>query len=489
MRLWPFGKKQERKYARNPHVGRVAERNFTAAQANRFLEGWGTDSNSINYYLRTDLPGLRARSRDQVRNNPYAKRFSRVMRSNIVGPAGVKVQAQIVRNGNLDTFANDEIERHFAQWCNFHCDRRGRSSFVDLQSQAIASAVTDGEFLFRKHMAVGLYGYQLELLDPATLDHTKNHVLPNGNQVVLGVEIDGAGMPVRYHFRKMDALGQTYYAGEQFSVAATEIIHGFLPEWACQVRGVPWMHASLQRMKNLDGYDDAAMIASRMGASQMGFFQNEEGGGFPGDEDENDDGGLRFDVEPGTFRELPPGWTLNKFDPRYPHEQYADFVKSTLRGMSAGLDLSYASLSNDLEGVNYSSIRAGVLEDREIFKQLQDWFVRCFVREAYEDWVDYGIMRGAITIGGKRPASKTVNYLAAAYQPRRWSWVDPQKDMAANEMAVKLKLKSRGQIIREQGDDPDSVWRDIEREESRIGPYEPKPEAPNNAGNEPQQDE
>jgi len=43
----------------------------------------------------------------------------------------------------------------------------------------------------------------------------------------------------------------------------------------------------------------------------------------------------------------------------------------------------------DLEGVNYSSIRAGVLEDREIFKGLQDWFIRSLVMPVFDEWVDF----------------------------------------------------------------------------------------------------
>jgi len=55
--------------------------------------------------------------------------------------------------------------------------------------------------------------------------------------------------------------------------------------------------------------------------------------------------------------------------------------------------------------------------------------------------------------------------MLAHYQGRRWAWVDPQKDGNANKLAIDNRLKSRSQIMRESGDDPESVWREIQHEE------------------------
>lgn len=70
--------------------------------------------------------------------------------------------------------------------------------------------------------------------------------------------------------------------------------------------------------------------------------------------------------------------------------------------------------------------------------------------------------------------------MAAHYQGRRWAWVDPQKDGNANKLAIDNRLKSRSQIMRESGDDPESVWREIQREEQimeQLG-IQPIPESP-----------
>jgi lambda family phage portal protein len=187
---------------------------------------------------------------------------------------------------------------------------------------------------------------------------------------------------------------------------------------------------------------------------------------YSGGEDAGD--GVTLDqYEAGTIKDIGDREIIN-LDSDYPHQMYAAFVKSQLQGIASGLGISYHALASDLEGVNYSSIRAGVLEDREVFKGLQNWFIRCFVRPVYEEWLLFARAKDVIKIGPTPLKGPPQAYYAAHYQPRRWAWVDPQKDGAANKLAIDERLKSRSQIMREQGDDPESVWREIQRDEQMM---------------------
>ena len=49
-------------------------------------------------------------------------------------------------------------------------------------------------------------------------------------------------------------------------------------------------------------------------------------------------------------------------------------------------------------------------------------------------------------------------------QGRRWSWVDPLKDVQANIESINAGLKSRRQVIAEQGQDLDEVWSQLQAE-------------------------
>jgi len=413
-----------------------------------------------------------------VRMNPYGKRFITTLKSNVIGPNGITIQAQTMRfkagaGEILDTPANDAIESAFKDWSANHCDYMGRSNWVDLQNMALSCAGQDGEFIFQKFVgkAAGKYGFQLKSIDPELLDVEKNTPV-KGGEIRLGVEYDDTGRVVRYHFCRRNLTGgyrTGYDAGERYSVPAENIIHGFISEWPDQSRGAPWMHASLERSKHLEKYDEAAIVNARAGASTMAVLKSHPGDEYTGSEKgTGEDADATLDhYEAGTIKDIGDR-DIVQLDPDYPHQMYADFVKSQLRGIASGLGISYHSLSNDLEGVNYSSIRAGVLEDREIFKGLQNWFIRGLIRPVYEEWIRNAYIMEAITIGPRPLARGPKEYYPAHYQARRWAWVDPQKDGTANQIALASRLKSHSQIMREQGDDPESVWREIQRDQEMM---------------------
>lgn len=50
---------------------------------------------------------------------------------------------------------------------------------------------------------------------------------------------------------------------------------------------------------------------------------------------------------------------------------YEAFIKQQLRAISVGLGITYEQLTGDLSGVNYSSIRVGLLEFRRRCTALQ----------------------------------------------------------------------------------------------------------------------
>jgi len=455
--------RRQKNYGPNPMS--KARSGFFSTEVDRLLSGWQTGSSSIDFYLATELQKIRARSRDMVRKNPYGKRYVSSVKSNVVGHSGITVQAQTTffdrRAGRevLDVAANDAIEAAFKDWALNHADYRGRCTWQDLQHLAISSAVQDGEFIFRIRFT-GKYGFQLECIDPELLDVTVNTKTGRG-VVRLGVEYDQNGKAISYRIKKADQWGN-YGLGDPETVDASEIIHGFINEWPDQSRGIPWMHSALERAKHLEKYEEAALVKARSTAATMSFLRSPEGEEYEGDEDYGN--GVTLDeYEAGTIKDIGNREVIHA-DSSYPHQMYGDFVKAQLQSIASGFGVSYHTLSGDLEGVNYSSIRAGVLEDREIWKLLQNWFIRCLISPVYQGWLTSSLAKKSIKIGVMPLSRPFETYRAAHFQPRRWAWVDPQKDGYANELALRHRLKSYSQIMREQGDDPDAVWREIERD-------------------------
>lgn len=447
------------------HVNRTSVRMFSAANNDRLNASWSSTPAPADYIVRRNQRSLVARSREQAANNDYMRGFLRMAAQNIVGPHGIRLQAQSrSADGTLDTDANDAIEWAWDEWCRAdNCDVSGRRSFRIIQGGAATGAGRDGEFMIREVWGAdaGPWGYALQVLDPqrCPVDYDEDY-RRDGTFVRHGIEFNRYGRPIAYLFTTTDEREADYvYGGRSFlRIPASEIIHGFVEDFTGQKRGLPWSATALWRMRMLNDFEKSALVNARVAASKGGFFQWREGYGRDHDEDNE----LYMEAEPGTFQELPAGVEFKEWTPQYPSGEFAQFVKSGLRGIATGLGVSYNNLANDLEGVNFSSIRQGALDEREHWKGLQEWLIETMIDRVYRNWLKVALLAGRISVRGRPlPADRLHQYQNAAWQPRRWAWIDPRADVnSAVEMKNNL-MGSFGQFIRDQGRDPQTVWREI----------------------------
>lgn len=449
----------------NPPAQR-GQRKFEAAAINRLTASWIAGSASMDEDLRGSLDAIRNRSRDLFKNDAYAAKFGRMVRNNVVGAQGFVLQAAAIdAGGKADSAANKAIENAWYRQCrpgNF--DVTGKLSCDDFWRTAIVTLARDGEILIRKVRGNGRgeYGYQLQLLDVARLDTNLNRApVGTSNAIIMGVEVDQYRAPVAYHLFKSLRPG---VGRERERVPAADMLHIFIPWDAEQTRGVPWMHASMHLLRQLGGYREAAVIAARIGAAKMGFYTRKADEEPPHD-GENEKGDFVTSAEPGTFEVAPDGYSFESWDPDYPHEQFDTFCKATLRGISSGIGVAYPSLGNDLEGVNFSSIRSGVIEEREEWMVIQAWLIAVALTPIFEDWLGWALLRGDIRLpnGSALPAGKVDKFSEHTWQGRRWQWVDPLKDVEASVSAIEHHLASPQQIAAQTGRDIVDVLDDIQR--------------------------
>lgn len=477
---------EDRKRTGSRAGAQLARRGFEAAKIGRLNAGWTTEDLSLNHNVLRDLRVLRARSRQMARDNDYAKHFLRMVKTNVVGHAGVQLQVHALRDDRtIDEQDSQLLEQAFAEFSrpgNFEVT--GKLARADWERLFIETVARDGEALAEEVWGRGPYGYMLRMLDPALLDVAFNQDLQGGRKIRMGVEIDELRKPVAYWMlapEANDPITGTYMGSKHVRVDAASIIHAFVSEDVDQLRGVPWMHTILSRTNQLHGFEEAAVVAARIGASKMGFYESPNGDMSPlasdvdgAGEGDGQQGELMEEAEPGHFSHMPPGFKFHEFNPDYPHAHYGAFVKSCLRGIAAGLGVSYNNLANDLEGVNYSSMRAGTIEEREVWKGLQTWLIGQVHFRVYANW-----LKGALTTGRVAlPASKYAKFNAPVWQGRRWPWVDPKNDVDTHIAEINAGLTSRGRVMREQGVDPEEVYRELEYEKKRLADILPQQNPP-----------
>lgn len=442
---------------------------FAAADQNRLTAGLLAESQFINTTLRYQLRILRARSRQLAQNNPYARRFAQMVVDNVCGPEPFKLQGKVKnRSGVLDDNANDKMEDCWKAWGRKgNCEITGQWSWNTLQRLLVRNLCIDGELLIRKLKGpeYGPHGLKLQIIDADRLWEHKNQALDNGGAIQSSIEVDAVGKPVAYWIlRRKPAQWQfSGYTLEMDRIPADEIIHVFVPEFAEQIRGIPWMYAAMLNLVHLGAFEEAAVIAARIGASQMGFIESPDGGAALADSAGKDEtGSPQVDVEPGQMNTLPAGYKFNAgWNPKYPDAAMGPFIKACLRGVSAGVGVAYHNLANDLEGVNYSSARIGELDERDMWMGLQvftsDHLHEPFI---YNDWLPMQVLTGKLPFN---PANLD-KYRAVTFRGRRWAWVDPMKEVGAQIEAINAKLKSRTEVIGDQGGDITETWEEIQQE-------------------------
>jgi lambda family phage portal protein len=445
-------------------------RSFDAAVSDRLTTDWNPATVDINELLRAQLLPLQGRARHLVRNADYPTRWVSLVTDNVIGHQGIQIQSRAAsRRGDVDKQAAREIEKHWREWCEEHCDFLGQMQFLDMQHAAAASWATNGEFLLRKLYGAdgGRYGLRLQMMDCMRLDPGYNVELGSGREMKLGIERDVVGRILAYHLTN-GRSGSTYTAANGYDyvrIEAAHVIHGFLVQEAGQMRGIPPMAPVMLRMQHLSKYEQAALVNARGGASTMGLLKNIDGDEDAIDGDTDDGDGPVFEFEPGTFRKIPKGWDAQKFDPAYPNGELPSFVKICLRGASAGLGVAYHGMTGDLESVNFSSGRIGELKERLTWMRLQTWMARRLVRDAFNSWLREALIRQIITVR-RAPLSLSHEdrYRLVTYRYKRWPWVDPAKDANANETLHAMGARSISEIIRDLGGEPEETFEEIARE-------------------------
>lgn len=460
----PFVAKAE---AREPAT--TARRSYAAAKTNRLRGGWLTQGYGPNQEIKVSLSILRARSRELEQNNGWGRKFFRMVRDNIIGENGMILQSRAVtRRGKADEAARNLIEAAWRVWTrNPDLDVAGWLTWWEIE-QLIATAVArDGEAVLRwvddprAPMATCL-----QVLESDYIPDDYNALSANGNRIWMGVETDRYGRRVAYYLHTSHP-GETMlpwvaHRGRFYErVPAEQIIHIYVTERAGQLRGVPWTASAILDAKMLAAFLDSMVDKARLEAAKMGFIEQDEDAVAYKGQGTDEAGAVIAEVEPGVIELLGPGQKFKALDFTATSDVSA-FTKTVLRRVAGGLGVSYNALANDLEGVNFSSLRKGALEEQDMWKTMQAWLMRRLHMKVFDRWLDGALLTGSL---GNLGFADRARLADADWQPRRWQWVDPTKEVGAQKTAVECGFKSRLQVIREQGFDPDQVDEEIAADE------------------------
>lgn len=446
----------------------------SGAQDSRITADWMAADASIDKFIERDLKKLRARSVDLERDDGYVRRFLSEVESNVVGPNGITFKPQCRKRDNrtpngiasaIDESACEALAQawqDFGKRENFSTQRRfTRRRFEQLAVRAVAR---DGGFLTRWVPGFGNdFGFAVQPIRATSLD--PNFSDPKRG-VYMSVEFNDWDEPTAYWIKTRKAKGENMpgMIANRNRVGADEMRHLFVADDFDQTQGKPWMTAAMIRLRMLGAYEEAEVIAAREQAQKTEYFKQNDDSEWIGSKDAQ--GNFLQPSEPLEKFILPRGIEPELISPEHPNANYPEFRKAMLRGIAAPLIVSYNVLANDLEGVSFSSIRQGVLSERELWKCVQVWFIDDFEIPLFQEWLPRAILSGQL------PPSiqmRDIDRLGIAeFSGRRWSWVDPLKDVAAAAREIQLSVNSRSRVAAERDRDFRKLVEENSTEQSQM---------------------
>ena len=417
---------------------------------------------------------LRAKSRDLVRRNAWAAAGIEAFVANAIG-TGIKPQSMVP-----DQATREAIHSLWWDWCE-HADAAGLTDFYGLQALVTRAMLEGGETIVRlryrrteDRLPVAL---QIQVLEAEHLPNTMNRDLPGGNVVRSGIEFDRLGRRMAYHLYRshpndglLAPMSSSASGGgmDTVRVEASEVIHLFRPLRPGQIRGEPWLTRALVKLNELDQYDDAELVRKKTAAMFAGFITRmAPEDNLMGESAADANGVAMAGMEPGTLQILEPGEDIKFSAPADVGSSYAEFMRQQFRAVAAAMGITYEMLTGDLTQVNYSSIRAGLLEFRRRCEALQHGvIVHQLCRPIWRAWMDQSVLEGTLNLPGYRKTQR--QYQAAKWIPQGWKWVDPQKEYNAMKLAIRAGLMSRSEAISGNGYDAEDVDREIAADNARA---------------------
>lgn len=439
---------------------------FVGAHHSRLTEDWIFAAiKSADAEIKGDIRTLRKRGREIKRNTATGERFVQLLKTNVIGPHGIRFQSRpLDEMGEYDRDAARDVEDAWRRWSDPGvCTADGKMSWHDVEDLLVESEAADGEAILR--LLPGFrndFGFAIQVLDPDQLDEEYNRPARGSkNEIRMGVEIDRWGRPLAYHLwdtHPFDFQGSS--RRERVRVPADQILHPYRIRRAGQSRGVTWFAPVLMDARMLAALQEAEIIASRQAAAKTGVFEQEASSVLDPNSPSGSAESFEWEMAPGVWETLPPGLKAKFFDPTHPNQAFEAFNKIILHSNAAGLGPAYESLTGDFSDTNYSSARQATLTERDLYRALQARAAVHVHRRVFAMWQKWALTTGAID----RSMRERERLLRHEWVPRGWQWVDPEKEVRAAALSIRLGIDSRTRIAAEQGRDLEEVMDELARE-------------------------
>lgn len=390
-----------------------------ASKSKRSLSQWNTLGNDPDSDILLDLPTLRARSRDLIRNNPLAAGAIKTKITNVVG-SGLRYQARIDRQVlNMTEDQADEWEAIAEREWRLFWSSKDVDISRTLNGQALTRQVYQQEkengdvFVLFRRSKLPLFPYELRLqVIEADRIESKDFAI-DSDTLAGGIEKDSFGAPLNYHILRSHPGSFLGKAKREWDVVPAfgrrtglrNVIHFYYQGRPGQSRGVPDLSAVIEPLKQLGRYTDAEIMAAVISGYFTVFIESESGAtaGFDyskmGYETGQSDSDRDYKLGNGAIIELAKGEKIHDSNPGRPNQAFDPFVMAILRQIGVSLEIPFEILIKHFTS-SYSAARAAINELWKYVLTERQRLADDFLRIVHEVWMYEAVATGRLIAPG-----------------------------------------------------------------------------------------
>ena len=414
-----------------------------------------------------DLPILRSRARDLVRNTPIAGGALNTMVTYVVG-TGLTLRSSIhgsrvgLASGEAGIW-QDDVNHRFTDWAeSTDCDAARGINFYGIQALAFRSMLESGDVfaILAQAKRAGRLRPVVQLIEA---DRVCNQFTQRDTATLIaGIEIDEVGAPLAYNICNQHptawkvGIKRSWTRIEAFGAETgrRNVIHLYERRRPGQVRGVPMLAPIIEPLKQLARYTEAELQAAVVSGA-FAVFLKMDPNAFA---DLFDDNGRREYLDsaakwkgdypastldgPGKAVNLLPGESLENSNPGRPNSEFDPFVKAILAQVGCELGLPLDVLTKTYES-SYSAARAALLDAWRVFRVRREMLSAYFCQPIYENWLADEIATGNIQARGFFEDPLIRHYWSQA----EWigdsqGSIDPIKETAAAQARINMGIST-----------------------------------------------
>jgi len=466
-----------------------------------WLPGLGSPRRDLSTPERATLV---ARSRDAMRNHLIARAAIVRNRTSVVG-TGLICRPQVdwealgLDEGQGERL-NAALEREWTLWAEnpLECDAEATLNHYQLQALALVSALVGGDAFATTpdiERPGTLYSTRIQLIETDRVGNPQG--MPDGANLVGGVEFDGHGAPLAFHICSGypgETLGGQSLEWQRVPVFGAETGRRRVMQIWCdkerpgQKRGAPYLAPVLEPLQKLERYSSAELMAAIISAMFTVFLKKGDAfdqGNLPLSA-LGDDGGAAPEPPPlelgeGAVVDLAPGEEPVIANPARPNAQFDPFFTSIVKEIGAALELPMEELMLHYSS-SYSAARAGMLQAWRAYQMRRWWLVCDFCQPSYELLVDEAVARGRIRAPGYADPARRRAYTRALWIGPARGAIDELKE--ANAAGKRIEIGVSNETI-ETAAMTGETWQQVFRQRLReleqrraAGLAEPTPADP-----------